>query len=212
MKVLCVCACLLSQIFATNSQNDFFKKIPEYGTASVRFKKKSIPEIKAKEGAVLEDVTSKNIEVKKLFFAKKLKANRIFLNDCMAFLQDGFVDLLEGLAVLQIENSIVTKIKIKGHVTASFLKSNLITAEGQCFLNDSEIKNMNVASDKTELKNTKVDCLKIKFLKEKTPIVALKNSTVRSIIFIGTAGKVIKRDHESTAQTVENGTQEFIFF
>jgi hypothetical protein len=194
-----------------SASNDLINKIPEYGKASVRIKDQKVPAIKAKEGAILENVVAKNITVKKLIFARKLKAEKIFLDDCMAFLQDGQVTNLEGLAVCQINSAIIQKLQLKGHLSAAFLKSDLILMQGQCLLSDSDVKNMEVTADKVELKNTKVHTLTVMPAAKKKSVVILKNSSANKIIFIGTKGTVIKRDHKSFVLALENGKEELIF-
>lgn len=207
----CAAFLLTAQLLASSS--DFFAKIPEYGMASVRLKNQQVPEIKAKEGAVLENVQSKTIEVKKLLFAKKVKAEKITLNDCMAYFQNAHIGLLEGLAVCQINAAEIAQIKLKGHLRAENLKKTVsLNIEGQCYLISSKVHTVNVTSaDKVELDRSAVDILIVKSDGKKIPVVTLKNSRVARVVFVGVSGKVIKRDHKSSVQTLENGKQELIF-
>lgn len=209
MIIIFTALVLVTQLFAVDK--DFVNKIPEYGKASVRLKNQKVPEIKAKEGAILENVQAKTIEVKKLIFAKKVKAEKIILNDCMAYLQDANIDLLEGLAVCQINSATIKELKLKGQLHASALKAFYLHLQGQCYLSDCIVQNMEITSDKVELKNTKVGTLKIKSLGQKVSVVILKNSRVDRIVFIGMSGKVVKRDYKSLVQALENGKQELIF-
>lgn len=202
---------LASQLSASSS--DLLAKIPEYGKASVRLKNQKVPEIKAKEGAVLENVTVKNIEVKKLIVAKKVKAKKILLHDCIAYLQNVQADLLEGLAVCTIDSAEIATIKLKGHLRAENLnKVHSLSIEGQCYLINSNAHDALVTkADKIELDNTKLDTLTVESDGKKNPTVILKNSRVTRVVFVGVSGKVIKRDHKSSVQTLENGKQELIF-
>lgn len=174
-------------------EEPFFKPIPEVGKAVPTFKDQIIERIKSKDGAIIRNVTAQIIEVKGKLGVKNVVVKTMEGLDVIATIYNLRADslILNGsVAGNTISANILT---INGSAMVKALKAAYYTMKGMCFLENSEIGELNITTRKLTLRKCKIKTLRVSSLKERVPVVELKDCEVEQLIFLDKRGEVQKK-------------------
>jgi hypothetical protein len=171
----------------------FFKQIPEVGKAVPTFKDQTIETIKSNDGAIIRNVTAQTIEVKGKLGVKNVTVKTMECIEAIATIHKLQADslILSGQVAGNTIN--VNILTITGSATLKTLKAPYFTMKGMCFLENSDIGELNITTRKMTLRKCRVKILRVSGLKERVPVVELKDCEIEHLIFLDKRGEVQKK-------------------
>lgn len=175
------------------SEKPFFKPIPEVGKAVPTFKNQTIESIKSNNGAIICNVRAQTIEVKGKLGVKDVIVKTMECADAIATIHKLQADCLILNGQVAGNTISVNVLTITGSATLKTLKAPYFTMKGICFLENSEIGELDITTRKLVLRKCRVKILRVSSLNERVPVVELKDCEVEHLIFLDQRGEVQKK-------------------
>jgi cytoskeletal protein CcmA (bactofilin family) len=191
MAVLLIVIGIWHSLYAETES--FFKPIPEIGKTVPTFKNQTIETIKSKASAIICNVTAQVIEVKGKLGIKNVIVKRMECAGVIATIHTLQADslILNGsVAGNTIKANVLT---INGSAMLKMLKAAYFTMKGICYLENSEIGELDITTRKLSLRKCRVQTLRVSSYNGRVPVVELQDSEVGHLIFLDKTGEVQKK-------------------
>ena len=171
----------------------FFKPIPETGKAVPTFKNQTIEKIKSPNGAIITKVNVQTIEVKGKLGVKDVRVKTMECTEVLATIHNLQVDSLILNGQIAGNTISVNVLTITGSARLKTLKVSYFTMKGMCFLESSEIGELDITTNKLILRNCKIKTLRVSSFSDRTPKVDLQDCVVENLIFLDKTGEIQKK-------------------
>lgn len=150
--------------------------------------------IESANGAIIDGVEAEKIEIKGLLGINKSKVKNLCCNDVIASFKELIVDVANLTGLVDGTDIQVTKsFSIKGKATLISLKTPYFKMTGCCNLQESEIKTLDITTNRMVLRDCKVGKIELKNFSDKDPRVILQDCDIDSLEFVGRKGEVEKK-------------------